>query len=173
MSLWSVYWLSHIYIPSSILLCPDIFPWSFRYPSCPPTWLPRQQLSHDIERDKLRMIEAWLPGGCPLPSRFIWHGCLGNKTVRQEAEKRCTVSACLFVKEKRSRLAPLGCGLSDCPLCQSAYSAVSVLCVYSSLRNNEIPVITAKTIPKKSNTGITAAGGKCAAFPLRYNSVIV
>lgn len=40
------------------------------------------------------MREDWLSGGRQSPSQFIWHGCLGNKAVRQEAEKRCEL---LFV----------------------------------------------------------------------------
>lgn len=71
-----------------------IFPWSKRYPDCPPTWLSWEQMSHDLKWDKLWMREDWLSGGRQSPSQFIWHGYLGNKTVRQEAERRCKL---LFV----------------------------------------------------------------------------
>lgn len=71
-----------------------IFPWSKRYPDCPPTWLSWEQVSHDLKWDKLWMREDWLFGGRQSPSQFIWHGYLGNKAVRQEAEKRCKL---LFV----------------------------------------------------------------------------
>lgn len=71
-----------------------IFPWSKRYPDCPPTWLSWEQMSHDLKWDKLWMREDWLSGGRQSPSQFIWHGYLGNKAVRQEAEKRCKL---LFV----------------------------------------------------------------------------
>lgn len=77
-----------------LLACVVFFPWSKRYPDCPPTWLSWEQVSHDLKWDKLWMREDWLSGGRQSPSQFIWHGCLGNKAVRQEAEKRCKL---LFV----------------------------------------------------------------------------
>lgn len=39
------------------------FPWSKRYPDCPPTWLSWEPLSHDPKWDKLWMREDWLSGG--------------------------------------------------------------------------------------------------------------
>ena len=94
----------HICIPSLISrllagMC-GIFPWSKRYPDCPPTWLSWEQVSHDLKWDKLWMGEDWLSGGRQSPSQFIWHGCLGNKAVRQEAEKRCKLLFVWLTAEK-------------------------------------------------------------------------
>lgn len=96
----------HICIPSLISrllagMC-GIFPWSKRYPDCPPTWLSWEQVSHDLKWDKLWMREDWLSWGRQSPSQFIWHCYLGNRAVRQEAEKRC--KRCKFVWNTAKKL---------------------------------------------------------------------
>lgn len=66
--------LLHVCIPSLISrllagMC-GMFPWSKRYPDCPPTWLSWERVSHDPKWDKLWMREDWLSGGRQSP-QFI------------------------------------------------------------------------------------------------------
>lgn len=56
------------------LACVVFFPWSKRYPDCPPTWLSWEQVPHDLKWDKLWMREDWLSGGrqSPLSIHLTW-----------------------------------------------------------------------------------------------------
>ncbi len=97
-------WAYYIFIKSR---CIPAFPPQGCLPACVVFFLDQRDIQTALQPgchgNRCHMISSetnfgWerigsLEGVSP-PSQFIWHGCLGNKAVRQEAEKRCKL---LFV----------------------------------------------------------------------------